>query len=83
MARFMDVHSGFKDVTREQLMEAHKHDQALEGDENVRFMKAWADPASGKVFCLSEGPSKEAVLRVHERAGHATTEIYEVPIDVE
>jgi hypothetical protein len=38
---------------------------------------------SGKVFCLSEGPSKEAVLRVHERAGHATSEIYEVPLSVE
>ncbi len=83
MARFMDVHSGFTGVTREQLAEAHKKDQAIERDEGVRFVKAWADPKSGKAFCLSEGPSKDAVLRVHERAGHPTTEIYEVPIDVE
>ncbi|WP_205315285.1 nickel-binding protein [Nonomuraea lactucae] len=28
----------------------------------------WLDPESGKVFCLPTGPSKEAVLRVHEKA---------------
>ncbi len=83
MKRFMDVHSGFKGVTREQLAEAHRKDQAIEREEGVRFVKAWADPESGKAFCLSEGPSKEAVLKVHERAGHAAGEIYEVPLDVE
>ncbi len=83
MAQFMDVHSGFKGVTREQLEEAHRKDLANEKQEGVHFVKAWADPASGKAFCLSEGPSKEAVLRVHERAGNPTSEIYEVPIIVE
>jgi hypothetical protein len=29
------------------------------------------------------GPSKESVLRIHERAGHPTNEIYEVPVEVE
>lgn len=83
MARFMDVHSGMKGVTQKQLAEAHKKDQELEGRSNVRFLKAWGDPTSGKTFCLSEGPNKEAVLRVHEQAGHPTTEIYEVPIEIE
>lgn len=83
MKRFMDVHSGFQGVTREQLAEAHGKDQAIEREEGVHFVKAWADPASGKAFCLSEGPNKEAVLKVHERAGHPTKEIYEVPIDIE
>jgi Nickel responsive protein SCO4226-like len=41
-----------------------------------------ARPGGGKVFCLSTGPSKESVLRVHERTGHPTTEIYEVSIEV-
>jgi Protein of unknown function (DUF4242) len=41
----------------------------------VHFERAWLDPASGKVFCLSSRPSKEAVLRVHEKAGHPTEEI--------
>jgi hypothetical protein len=26
--------------------------------------------------------SKEAVLRVHEKAGHPTAEIYQVPIEI-
>lgn len=37
---------------------------------------------SGMVFCLSTGPSKEAVMRVHERAGHPTSEVYEVSIEI-
>jgi hypothetical protein len=38
---------------------------------------------AGKVFCLSSGPSPDAVLRVHEKAGHPTAEIYELPVEVE
>ena len=57
MARFMDVHSGFFGVTEEQLLEAHRRDQAIEAEESV--------------------------LRIHERAGHPTNEIYEVPVEVE
>lgn len=83
MAKFMDVHSGFVGVTEEQLREAHERDLAIEGGEDVHFERAWLDPESGKVFCLSSGPSKEAVLRVHDKAGHPTTEIYELPIEVE
>lgn len=82
MARFMDVHDGFVGVTRDQLAEAHDADLAIEGDEGVHFETAWLDPVSGKVFCLSEGPSKEAVMRVHERAGHPTDQVYEVSIEV-
>ena len=46
------------------------------------YEKAWLDPEAGKVFCLATGPSKEAVMRIHERAGHPTPEVYEVPIVV-
>ena len=82
MARFMDVHSGFVGVTATQLAAAHDADLAIEGEEGVHFERAWLDPESGKVFCLSTGPSKEAVMRIHERAGHPTTEVYELPIEV-
>jgi hypothetical protein len=44
----------------------------------VHFERTWLDPESGKAFCLSTGPSKEAIMRVHERAGHPTTEVYEL-----
>jgi hypothetical protein len=83
MPNFMDVHSGFVGVTESQLREAHEADLAIEADEGVHFERAWLDPDSGKVFCLSSGPSKEAVLRVHDKAGHPTSEIYELPIEVE
>jgi hypothetical protein len=82
MAKFMDVHSGFFGVTLEQLAEAHGRDLAIEEDEGVHFASAWLDPEAGKVFCLATGPSKEAVLRIHSRAGHPTAEIYELPVEV-
>ena len=50
--------------------------------EGVHFERTWLDPDSGRVFCLSSGPSKEAVLRVHDKAGHSTDEIYELPVEV-
>ena len=43
-------------------------------------MKAWADPGSGLVFCLSEAPDAEAVKRVHAKSGHPTDEVYPVPV---
>ena len=82
MSRFMDVHSGFVGVTAQQLKEAHERDLALEAEEGVHFEHAWLDPETGKVFCLATGPSREAVLRIHERAGHPTSEIYELAVEV-
>lgn len=81
--KFIDVHTGMKGIDQQALIHAHEQDVQLQASEGVRFLHACADPTTGKVFCLSEGPSKDAVLRVHQRAGHATHEIYEVPIEVE
>lgn len=78
----MDVHSGFVGVTADQLEEAHGRDLDIEADEGVHFERAWLDPEAGKVFCLSSAPSKEAVMRIHERAGHATGEVYELRVEV-
>ena len=82
MAQFMDVHEGFVGVSAEQLQAAHDADLAIEAEEGVHFERAWLDPVAGKAFCLSTGPSKEAIQRVHERAGHPTAEVYELPIEV-
>ena len=82
MAKFMDVHSGFVGVTAQQLKEAHERDLATEAQDGVHFETAWMDPVSGKVFCLATGPSREAVMRVHERAGHPTAEVYELTVEV-
>jgi hypothetical protein len=82
MAKFMDVHTGFIGVTAQQLKEAHERDLAIEADEGVHFECAWLDPERGKVFCLATGPSREAVMRIHERAGHPTREVYELAVEV-
>jgi Protein of unknown function (DUF4242) len=82
MAKFMDVHNGFFGVTAEQLAEAHQRDLDIENDEGVHYERAWLDPEAGKVFCLATGPSRDAVMRIHERAGHPTPEVYAVSIEV-
>ncbi len=82
MPRFMDVHEGFVGVTQEQFDQAHRADLAIQAEEGVSFDQAWLDPATGKAFCLVTGPSREAVMRIHERAGHPTDELYELPISV-
>lgn len=83
MAKYMDVHEGFVGVTREQLEHAHQADLAIESEEGVHFERAWLDPESGKVFCLSTAPSKEAVMRIHERAGHPTDQVFELAVEVD
>jgi hypothetical protein len=82
MAKFMDVHKGFFGVSGEQLAEAHQRDLAIQDEEGVHYERAWLDPEAGKVFCLASGPSREAVMRIHERAGHPTPEVYEVTVEV-
>ncbi|GLW16623.1 guanylate cyclase [Streptomyces sp. NBRC 13847] len=82
MPKFMDIHRGMEGLTAEQLNAAHQADLAIESQEGVHFEHAWADPDSGDVFCLSEGPSADAVQRVHERAGHKADEIHPVPLSL-
>jgi hypothetical protein len=82
MAKFMDVHRGMAGLTEEQLKDAHAADLAIEGEEGVHFEHAWADPASGVVYCLSDAPDAEAVQRVHERAGHPADEVHRVTFEV-
>lgn len=65
-------------VTTAQVAEAHKKDVAIQGKHGVTFKTYWVDETIGKVFCLSEAPSKEAAMAVHKEAGHPTQEIYQV-----
>jgi hypothetical protein len=81
MPQFLDVHSGFFAVSRQQLVEARERDLAIEADEGVHFERTWLDPVRGKAFCLATGPSREAAIRIHERAGHPVSEIYELLIE--
>jgi hypothetical protein len=80
MPEFMDVHTGMTGLTPEALKAAHDADLAIQDEEGVTFKHAWGDPTTGMVFCLSEAPDAEAVQRIHERAGHAADQVYEVPV---
>ena len=80
MPEYMDVHRGMEGITAEGLKEAHDSDLAIQDEERVNFKHAWADPATGLVWCLSEAPDADAVTKIHERAGHPTDEVYPVPV---
>ena len=81
MPEFKDVHDGMHGIrTPDALHEAHEADLAIQAEEGVDFKRALADPVSGKVFCLSEAPSADAVKRIHERAGHPTDQVFAVPV---
>jgi hypothetical protein len=80
MPEFMDVHRGMEGITPEGLAEAHQADLDIQDQEGVNFKHAWADPASGLVWCLSEAPDEAAVKRIHELAGHPADEVYPVPV---
>ncbi|HEY7282786.1 MAG TPA: nickel-binding protein [Actinomycetota bacterium] len=80
MPTYMDVHSGFVGLSATAFQAAHEADLAIQDDEGAVFERAWLDPVSGKAFCLITGPSREAVKRIHERAGHPTDEVYEVTV---
>jgi hypothetical protein len=77
MPKFMDVHDGFVGVTAGQLNEAHQRDLAVEATEGVHFERAWLDPETGKVFCLSSGPRRRrycgCTRRPDTRPGRSTS----------
>jgi hypothetical protein len=82
MPKFMDVHEGMVGVTSDALLAAHQGDLAIQAEEGVDFQHAWADPVSGKVFCLSEAPSADAIQRIHTRNGIPPAEIHELTLEV-
>jgi hypothetical protein len=79
MPRFLDIHTNQYGVTAEQLAEAHAMDLAVQDKFGVRYIKYFYDPTTGKVFCLSEAPTREMALAVHRAAhGQMPDDIFEV-----
>lgn len=64
---FLDRHDT-PGVTPEELAAAHAADLSVEQKYGVHYHTYWFDPANGTVFCLAEGPSREAVDAVHREA---------------
>ena len=79
MPHFMDMHSGMLGLTPKQLAETHAKDLAVEAKYGVHYIKYFYDAATGKIFCFSEAPSKEAALAVlGEAHGNMPDDIFEV-----
>lgn len=60
----MDRHASL-DVSPEELAEAHTLDLAAQEKYAVHYHTYWFDPDRKSVFCLAEGPSKDAIEAVH------------------
>ena len=82
MPLFMDVHTIEEGVSAKEVADAHARDVEVQGQYGVNYKNYWVDEKAGKVFCLATGPSKEAVMRIHERAGHPTPQVYEITAEV-
>lgn len=75
----MDIHHRVEGLTAEAVSAAHQQDLAAQARHGVRFIRYWFDEKTGKVFCLSEAPSADAVAAVHREAhGLLADEVVEV-----
>ena len=79
MTLYMDIHNKVEGLTAEAVAQAHAKDLEVQEKYGVKYLRYWYDEDTGKVFCLSEGPSKAAVEAVHREAhGGVADEIIEV-----
>ena len=79
MPLFMDIHHKVEGLTPEAVSAAHQQDLAVQARYGVRFIRYGYDERTGKVFCLSEAPTPEAVRAVHQAAhGLLADEVVEV-----
>jgi Protein of unknown function (DUF4242) len=75
----MDIHQKVEGLTADAANAAHQQDLAVQARFGVRFIRYWYDEKTGKVFCLSEAPSADAVTAVHRAAhGLLADEVVEV-----
>lgn len=79
MPLFLDIHYKVPGLTAEAAAEAHLKDVEVQAKYGVRYLKYWYDLKTERVFCLIEGPNREAVESVHREAhGNVADEIIEV-----
>jgi hypothetical protein len=79
MPLYLDTHKHIPGLTADALAEAHAMDVKVGPKHGVTYMRYWFDEATGKVYCLAEGPSAEACIAVHAEAhGIMADEITEV-----
>jgi class 3 adenylate cyclase len=67
MPMFLDRHD-MPGASAEEIASAHVLDVETQDRFGVKYHVYWFDPSAGTVFCLAEGPNKEAVDQVHREA---------------
>jgi len=69
----MDRHDAV-DASPEELAGAHSLDLEAQGRWGVRYHTYWFDPERQSVFCLADGPSRDAIEAVHREAHGLTAD---------
>src|SRR5258708_3982182 len=78
MPLYMDFHQ-FPHITIEEAKKAHAADERIQKKYGVKYLQFWANEEAGCLFCLVEGPDKQACEAVHRLAhGHVACAIVEV-----
>ena len=67
MPLFLDRHKA-PGATGTDIAAAHVLDLAVQDKYQVRYVTYWFDDSEGSVFCLAEGPDREALETVHREA---------------
>ncbi len=80
MPLYMDIHTvDSDDFTVEDVVKAHMQDLAIQEKFGVIQIKYWVNVEAKTLFCLMEGPSKEACNMVHKEShGNTACNIIEV-----
>jgi AraC-like DNA-binding protein len=83
MPLYMDFHKlDSSDISMEELAKAHDEDLAIQERFGVFELKYWVNVEAKSLFCLVQGPSKEACNEVHRQShGNAPCNIIEVSED--
>jgi class 3 adenylate cyclase len=80
MAIFMDRHE-MRDMTAENVAEAHRKDLEVQGRYGVKYMTYWFDEKRGTGFCLVEAADAATAERVHREA-HGQMPATIIPVDM-
>lgn len=80
MPLYMDIHTVDSDeFSAEDVVKAHMEDLAIQDQFGVKQLKYWVNEQAKTIFCLMEGPDKEACNQVHLQShGNTACNIIEV-----
>ncbi|MDH3711528.1 MAG: DUF4242 domain-containing protein, partial [Cyclobacteriaceae bacterium] len=67
MPIYMDRHI-LPGISAHEAAEAHRMDLVVQDEYGCRCMTYWVDEERGSAFCLIDAPSKEAVIKMHDRS---------------